>query len=120
MKFILPKPPSVNTYWRHSFRGGFARVYISKEGQDWLEEAGYKLKAQWDKKLHTSNLTIDIKLYYCGRADVDNFNKALFDLFTKIGVIKDDDQFQSMNIEKFRVSHRNEEKVEVKITPYSF
>lgn len=119
MKFILPKPPSVNTYWRHSFRGGSPRVYISRQGSEWIEEAGYILKTQWDKKIFKNDLLINVKLYYCGRFDIDNGNKALFDLFTKIGVIDDDDQFKKMEIEKFKVPHRNEEKVEVEIFPYS-
>ena len=29
----LPWPPTVNTYWRHAFKGGVAMIYISKDGQ---------------------------------------------------------------------------------------
>ena len=115
MTIILPKPPSVNNYWRHVFSQGRPRVYISKKGQEWLEEAGWKLKSQWKEPTIDGPVGLNIRLYVCGRYDIDNGNKALFDLLTKMGVIKDDVQIAKIVIEKIFVYHREDEKVEIEI-----
>lgn len=119
MKTItLPKPPSVNNYWKYVFLRGKPRVYISKNGQDWIEEAGWRLKSQWRKKTIKGPISLYIKLYFCGRYDIDNGNKALFDLLTKMKVIEDDDQIDFLQIEKIKVKHRKDEKVELEIVKY--
>ena len=115
MIITLPKPPSVNHLYKYTCRGGYARSYVSKEGLAWIEEAGWKLKSQWKKPMITGDLSLYIKLYYCGRYDIDNGNKALFDLFTKMGVIEDDSQIVFLQIEKIKVKHRTDEKIEIEI-----
>jgi len=115
MIVTLPKPPSVNTYWRHVYSRGVPHIYISPQGKLWIEEAGWKLKSQWKKPIIMGDVSLYIKLYVCGRYDIDNGNKALFDLFTKMGVIEDDSQIVFIQIEKIKVLHHTDEKVEIEI-----
>lgn len=112
MTITLPKPPSVNHLYGRNRWGG---LYIKAEGKVWFEEAGYLLKSQWSKKTLTGNVALYIKYFYCGRWDWDNGNKALSDLFTKMGVYKDDKQVNFAQIETIRVKHRTDEKVEIEI-----
>lgn len=108
----LPKPVSVNQMYQHNGH----HTYISQKGQDWIQEAGYLLNTQY--KRHTpiqGDISMYIKLYICGRFDIDNGQKALQDLFTKCGIIKDDAQIMFLQIEKIAVAHRKEEKVEVEL-----
>lgn len=108
----LPKPCSVNSMYRHNGH----HTYISAEGQAWIQEAGYLLKSQY--KRHTpmkGDISMYVKLYLCGRNDIDNYNKQLLDLFTKCGVIQDDSQIVFLQLEKIKVKTRKEQKVEVEI-----
>lgn len=115
MKITLPKPVSVNMMYHHNGH----HTYISQKGKDWIEEAGWLLKSQCGGiTFGIRDLSFHIKLYICGRGDIDNYNKCLFDLFTKMGIIKDDSQIMSLHVEKIKVPHRTGEKVEVKIEIY--
>lgn len=112
MIISLPKPTSVNSMYRHNGH----HTYISAEGQAWITEAGYLLKPQYKRHVPMKgDISLYIKLYVCGRYDIDNGNKALFDLFTKCGVWEDDSQIVFLQIEKLKVPHRKDEKVEIEI-----
>lgn len=112
----LPKPITVNKLYRYTCRGGFPSHYTSQEGKDWFEEAGYLLKSQWKKRTPIEDeVSVYMKLYICGRYDIDNGNKALFDLLVKQGVLKDDSQITFLQIEKIKVKHKEGQKVEVEI-----
>ena len=117
MIFTLPKPVSVNQLYKYTCRSGYARSYISDKGQEWILEAGALLNSQFKRKTPIkTDISVYIKLYVCGRSDIDNFNKALFDLFMKCGVIEDDSQINFLQIEKIAVKHRTDEKVEIEIS----
>jgi len=112
MIFTLPKPPSIN----HIYGRNGNRTYITNAGQAWITEAGYQLNIQYKRrKPITEEVAFYIKLYICGRGDIDNYNKALFDLFIKQGVIEDDSQIVFLQIEKIKVRHRNMQKVEIEV-----
>jgi Holliday junction resolvase RusA-like endonuclease len=112
MIITLPKPTSVNSMYRHNGN----HTYISAEGQAWLEEAGHVLNTQYKKRTPLQgDLSVYVKLYICGRGDIDNFNKALLDLFTKHGVWEDDSQIVFLQLQKIKVKTRKEQRVEIEI-----
>ena len=118
MKFVLPKPPSINHIYGFTSRGGFARSYITKEGKLWFEEAGYAVKQQSTKrKPITTPVEIFIDLYTSRRQDIDNILKPVFDLFQKQGVYENDAQIIRLSAEKHKCKVADEH-VEVQITPY--
>lgn len=39
MKLTLPKPPTTNHIYGITARGGFAQMYLTKEGKDWYKES---------------------------------------------------------------------------------
>lgn len=108
---ILPIPPSIN----HLYGRNGWRTYITPKGQTWFEEAGWKLKSQWHKKIILNNISLYLKLYHARRYDYDNCLKATNDLLTKIGVIKDDSQITFAQIEKIKVKHRKDERITLDI-----
>jgi len=108
----LPKPPSIN----HMYGRSGHRTYITDDGNAWILEAGAMLNSQWKRRTPIEDeVSFYVKLYICGRGDIDNYNKALFDLFMKQGVIVDDSQIMFLQIEKIMVKHRKDQKVEVEI-----
>ena len=107
----LSRPPSLN----HLYGRNGHRTYITPKGKAWFEEAGWQLKSQWKKKTIMGDVALYIMYYYCGRFDWDNGNKALSDLFTKMGVYKDDKQVNFAQIQLVKVPHREDQKVEVEI-----
>ncbi len=107
----LPIPPSVN----HLYGRNGHKTYITPIGQAWFEEAGWMIKTQWKKKMIIGEVALYIKLYFCGRYDWDNGNKAVSDLLTKMRVYKDDGQVMFAQIEKIRVKHRTDTKVTLEI-----
>ncbi|MCR4345250.1 MAG: RusA family crossover junction endodeoxyribonuclease [Candidatus Scalindua sp.] len=112
MLITLPKPPSVNSMYRHNGN----HTYITPDGVAWRIRAGYALNAQYKKKTPLrGDLSVYVTLYICGRGDIDNFNKGLLDLFTKHEVWEDDSQIVFLQLQKIKVKHRTDEKVEVEI-----
>lgn len=104
MKFILPFPPSVNTYWRSPNKG-------PAKGKHLVSAAGRKFKhavlsAIIDQlraipKPSTAPAAVEIILYPPDyrRRDLDNYNKALLDALTYAGIWEDDNQVKRMAIE---------------------
>lgn len=106
----LPKPPSVNSLYG---RNGH-RTYIKPEGQAWFQSAGLLLNSQYKKK-GLKKVALYIKIYYCGRYDVDNGLKATLDLLQHCGVVENDSEVIFLQIEKFKVAHRQDQKMEIEI-----
>lgn len=115
MTIKLPKPPGVNALYKITCRNGYPSMYKSAEGKAWIEEAGYKLKSQYKRATTEENIALYIKVYYCGRFDIDSCLKALLDLFQLMEVVKNDSQFNFLQIEKIKVPHRTDEKVEIEL-----
>ena len=110
----LPKCPSTNHIYKYTSQGGFARSYISKEGNLWFSNAGLLLKSQY-KKYHTGPVSFYIKLY-CIRNDIDGIIKPVLDLFQKVGIIKNDRQVMFLQVEKIVVHKAYDEKLEIELT----
>lgn len=118
MKANLPKPPSINHIYGYTCQKGFARSYITQEGRLWFAEAGYKLKSQWKKKKTiTTPCEIWIDLFTCRVQDVDNVLKPILDLLQKNEVVKNDNLFYKLDIEKHKVP-KGEERIELQILGY--
>lgn len=115
MKIKLPKPPSINHIYGYTCQRGFARSYITQEGRLWFEEAGYLLKGQLtSKKTIVEPCEVHIDLYTCRIQDIDNILKPILDLLQKNEVVKNDNLFYKMIVEKFKVS-KEEERIELEI-----
>jgi len=93
MDIILTgNPLSTQNVYKIASRGGFARMYMSKEGKDRKEEYHWELKQQWGrKKPLQGNLSIGIDLYFGDKRkrDWDNFHKLSMDAMS--GIVWDDD-----------------------------
>ncbi len=95
MKLILPFPPSVNTYWRHPNKGAFAgKSLISAAGRKFQSAACAAIVEQLRRlpKPTSAPASVEIVLFPPDNRirDLDNYNKALFDVLTHAGVWEDD------------------------------
>jgi len=117
---ILPIPPSVNALYAISCTGHFPRIYKTKEGKDWIEEAGYKLKSQWrGQKMIELPCKLIVRAYTSRmNRDCDNFMKATQDILQDMGVIKNDSLIYKLDVEKFKCK-KEEERIELDIVDYS-
>ena len=115
MRFIIPRPPSINhLYVTNRYTG--QRV-IGRKGKEWFEEAGWEIKRQLKSwKTIENKCAITIVLYYCGRLDYDNALKCINDLISRhLDLIKDDDLIYQASIRKVKVPHRKDQAVNVTI-----
>lgn len=99
-KFILPFPPSVNTYWRHVIIGRGVRVLISREGREFREQSVAAI-GQVGERL-TGRVEVIMRLCPPDRRsrDVDNYSKAVLDALTHAGVWVDDSQVDRLVLER--------------------
>lgn len=44
IRLTLQYPPSANRYWRHSARGGFAKVHLSAEAKAYREDVAWRAR----------------------------------------------------------------------------
>ncbi|OUK48328.1 hypothetical protein BZL31_21050 [Escherichia coli] len=86
IEFVLPYPPTVNTYWRR--RG--STYFVSKAGECYRR----------DVALLSGRLAIKIIAEPPDkrRRDLDNILKAPLDALTHAGLLIDDEQFDEINI----------------------
>lgn len=95
--FILPYPPTVNTYWRHVN----GRTIVSKRGRQYrrlVELACAEAHVQpYDK---TTRLTVTLRAHAPDnrRRDIDNILKALLDAMERIWIYGDDSQIDELTI----------------------
>lgn len=101
LRFKLPWPPSVNTYWRNIVIGGSPRVLISRDGREYRVRALEALMVQRVPKKH---LTGRLAIYVIARPpdrrkrDLSNLWKAFEDALQHADVIEDDSDFDDMRI----------------------
>lgn len=114
MNFSIPIPPSVNHLFGHTKRG---ITYITKKGNDWFEEAGWSVKSQvGGYETLMTDCSVDIMMFTAIRRDVDNIGKATLDLIAKhLRIVDNDNQIIDFRVRKFKVAHKNEERLEIQI-----
>lgn len=95
-QFVLPYPPSVNTYWRR--RG--SQYYISKQGQQYRRDVQRILHILNLDIFTTSRLRIKITADVPDkrRRDLDNILKSLLDALVHGGFAEDDEQFDDIRV----------------------
>ncbi|HEC0670881.1 bacteriophage V crossover junction endodeoxyribonuclease [Klebsiella quasipneumoniae] len=104
MKFILPFPPSVNSYWRSPNKGtAKGKLLVSEAGRKFKHAVRAVIIEQLKAvpKPSASPAEVVIVLYPPDyrRRDLDNYNKALFDALTYAGIWEDDSLVKRMTIE---------------------
>jgi crossover junction endodeoxyribonuclease RusA len=113
LAFSMPWPPTVNTYWRHTVRGGkkpkdgaplkksFAKVYLSKQGLRYQSDALGMLRAQKvPRGALRGRLAVHVTAYPPDHRvrDLDNLCKGLFDALKHGGIIVDDGDIDDMHV----------------------
>jgi crossover junction endodeoxyribonuclease RusA len=106
----LPWPPSVNAYWRSPNKGPLAgRTLISEKGRAYreaVEKSFWRQKV--DGRLPPFDRPLDARLQVAlyayppdkRRRDLDNLPKAVLDALTHAGVWADDEQIDSLSIQR--------------------
>ena len=95
-EFILPWPPSMNTYWR-TFNG---RMIISAKGRDYRIAVAQQIKDQDCATQYKGKMKVEIEAYRPDnrRRDLDNLLKAVLDGCTHAGVWEDDSNIVDLRI----------------------
>lgn len=86
LEIVLPYPPSVNHYWRHTRNG---RHYISEKGQAFRQQV-VEICTQFDPFKGAVQTVLQVYYPDKRRRDPDNLEKALWDALTIGGLIGDD------------------------------
>lgn len=96
VRYELPYPPSVNSYWRAN---GKMR-YISPEGKKFTDEVMVIVKNVGGKGFGNVSLGISVMIHPRSkrRFDLDNTLKAILDALMKAGCYDDDSQFEYIEI----------------------
>jgi crossover junction endodeoxyribonuclease RusA len=102
-QYILPFPPSVNSYWRAVVRGKIAVNILSERGRKYRKDADEAIHA--DRAVCeplTGRLQVSLDLHppTLRKYDCDNFPKAVLDALTHAGVWQDDEQIDQLNVLK--------------------
>jgi len=106
---VLINPFSTNKAWK-------GQRFKTTEYKEWRKEFSLKvIPSPSPEKWFTIQMVFFIKEF--GRADQDNFCKTTLDALVDSGIIKDDRYCIKMVSEKRRVKTKEEEKIEIVITP---
>jgi crossover junction endodeoxyribonuclease RusA len=96
--FDLPLPPSINHYWGQSGH----RRYVSKAGVAFKEKVAEYVIDYKVPKLGTARIAMSVVLFPKDRRkqDIDNRIKALWDALADAGVFDNDEQIDTLFIER--------------------
>ena len=92
VKFMLPYPPSINTYYR-TYQG---RMLISKKGREYRKLVEEELVGT---AVVNGRVAVEIRIFPPDRRrrDLDNVQKALLDAIEHAGVIEDDSMVDDLH-----------------------
>jgi crossover junction endodeoxyribonuclease RusA len=110
----LPWPPSLNSYWRSPNKGPLAgRTLISEKGRayrgkvknavfDAVVDPATLALSIWTASMLTARLSVALYAYPPDkrRRDLDNLPKGVLDALTHAGVWADDEQIDSLSIQR--------------------
>lgn len=96
IQFVLPWPPSVNTYYR---RGAHA-TYMSKAGRKFKTDVADIVSQSKQSKVGAARIRINMVVWPRDRRkfDLDNRIKSVLDSLQDAGVFDDDEQIDEINI----------------------
>ena len=96
MRYELPYPPTMNTYWRHCN----GRHFISAKGKKFREEVILSVMEQGRQVMLDTAIEIEISLWHPDhrRRDIDNTLKPLLDALEHAKVYRDDQQVARLAI----------------------
>ena len=94
----LPWPPTVNTYYRNVN----GKTLISEKGRQYRAAVADQVLIQRGAKLLAGRLAVSITAHVPDkrRRDLDNLFKGTLDALTHAGVWLDDEQIDSLSIER--------------------
>ena len=96
-EYVLPYPPTVNTYWRHVVFGKSARVLISREGRAYK----HRVESMFQKSPIHGPVRFTALVYRPRRiGDLDNLTKSLLDSLKGIAFV-DDSQVEEIIMRRF-------------------
>jgi crossover junction endodeoxyribonuclease RusA len=106
LRFSLPWPPSVNTYWRHTVTGGKfkkarARVFMSEQGERYRSAAILTMNAaRVPRGAVKGRLAVHVVAYPPDRRerDLDNLPKGVLDALTHAGIIRSDADIDDLHL----------------------
>ncbi len=112
---LLGEPKSTSHVYMMTCRGKFASMYMSKKGKGLKEDYQWQTKSQYKGKPIEGKIGMVVSLYFGTkrRADIDNFNKLLYDALTGI-VWLDDSQIHQVLTLKYYDKENPRIEVEVK------
>lgn len=98
LNIIIPTPPSVNAMYCNSRNGKGRGRYKSRQYKEWLDEAGWSVKAQRPERV-AGPYWLAISLPRI-RGDIDNRVKAINDLLVSLNLVDDDKHCEALTIKR--------------------
>jgi len=98
VSLLLPWPPTVNHYWKRSYK----RFYVGEKGVNYRNEVVILASKFKNSYVNNERLRIDIEAHPPDkrRRDLDNIFKCLLDSLQYAGVYSDDNQLDQIYIER--------------------
>lgn len=115
---LLGEPKSTQHCYKYTCRGGYIHSYLDSKCVTLKEDYAWQARTQFTGEPLDGRLIVTMKLYHKTRrkADIDNFNKLVFDALTGI-VYEDDAQIDTLCITKHY--DKNNPRVELSIIEFS-
>lgn len=94
----LPFPPTMNTYWRHTWLHGRMAVLISRRGREYRDQVIRAARGDGEPLAGRLRVTVFAWVPDARKRDLDNLLKPLLDACTHAGVWVDDSQIIDLRI----------------------